>query len=172
MVSANHAINPWSLSSPAMQTIPPSQTIASQASLLPVMSSHFSVPVNTRIITRSKLPHPCACRAFWPVAQRASIRMNTPNIIFSPMDHLPRLASCSLASSWAAFVSWSSGFKSFKRNHGNKSKLTNPGTMRFHPSHPSELNALARITRRFGDQAIGGHSSQEHCGVTRSGASH
>ena len=30
-------------------------------------------------------------------------------------------------------------------------------------SHPSELNALARITRRFGDQAIGGHSSQEHC---------
>ena len=112
-----------------MHTMPPSQTIASQASLLPVMSSHFSVPVNTRIITPIKATTPVCMPCILPVAQRTSIRMNTPNIIFSPIDHLPRLASCSLASSWAAFVSWSSGFKTFNRNHGNKSKLTNPGTM-------------------------------------------
>ena len=72
-----------------MHTMPPSQTIASQASLLPVIYSHFSVPVNTRIITPIKATTPVCMPCILPVAQRTSIRMNTPNIIFSPKTTYP-----------------------------------------------------------------------------------
>ena len=123
-------MKPVAFSAPAIDTIPPSHTKASHASLLPVISSHFFAPLSSKIKTPINATTPvCIPCSHLLVAHSASNSTNTPSIIFSLRDHAPIARNCSRALSRAALASCIFGLSSLCKNHGIKSKHASPGTM-------------------------------------------